>query len=198
MRFLGATVSRGKRESLAFVIHVDHPVVHQMFFFVAGAHYVFHLVSPLLMLLVAMLYAGFMPDMGLFSFKRPDMGVPVAGESGARPLFQLPYAPRKFCGILTRGTAWSIRFVIYFPPGKYGISGLWRSWERASIALKRSRVRIPPGPLFDHSLYGKCTRGNKRDRHFGGLLGFSMKFCKEKRNSPSVIFDTFRNADHWY
>ena len=26
------------------------------------------------------------------------------------------------------------------------MSGLWRSWERASIALKRSRVRIPPGP----------------------------------------------------
>ena len=24
--------------------------------------------------------------------------------------------------------------------------GLWRSWERASMALRRSRVRIPPGP----------------------------------------------------
>ena len=38
--------------------------------------------------------------------------------------------------------------------GKLGIIeppisvGLWRSWERASMALKRSRVRLPPGPPF--------------------------------------------------
>ncbi len=30
---------------------------------------------------------------------------------------------------------------------RHPIGGLWRSWERASIALMRSRVRIPPGPL---------------------------------------------------
>ena len=28
--------------------------------------------------------------------------------------------------------------------------GLWRSWERASMALKRSGVRIPSGPPNPH------------------------------------------------
>ena len=36
--------------------------------------------------------------------------------------------------------------------------GLWRSWERASMAWKRSRVRIPSGPpnFFKPYLPGKC------------------------------------------
>lgn len=42
--------------------------------------------------------------------------------------------------------------------------GLWRSWERASIALMRSRVRIPPGPpwLTRTSLGGKM-RANREE-----------------------------------
>ncbi len=42
--------------------------------------------------------------------------------------------------------------------------GPWRSWERVSMALRRSRVRVPLGPLIDLYLYGKCTRGNKKGR----------------------------------
>ena len=35
--------------------------------------------------------------------------------------------------------------------------GLWRSWERASMAWKRSRVRISPGPpSFKKSLFPEC------------------------------------------
>ena len=43
-----------------------------------------------------------------------------------------------------------------------GMAGLWRSWERASIALKRSRVRIPPGPFFDHACTGNIIENKQK------------------------------------
>ena len=82
--------------------------------------------------------------------------------------------------------------MIYFPPGKSANRGLWRSWERASIALKRSRVRIPPGPLFDLFLYGKCTRRNKKDRHltvfcFWEMQGIVYSFANTFRNAANSL-----------
>jgi hypothetical protein len=35
---------------------------------------------------------------------------------------------------------------VVFSGRKIKAMGLWRSWERASMAWKRSRVRIPSGP----------------------------------------------------
>src|SRR5262245_52349018 len=42
--------------------------------------------------------------------------------------------------------------------------GLWRSWERASMAWKRSRVRISPGPptLNRDIPRRRCRRGYRK------------------------------------
>src|SRR5271166_1342303 len=57
--------------------------------------------------------------------------------------------------------------------------GLWRSWERASMAWKRSPVRSRPGPplnqqLTDTLLYSLVSFGVKTRFFLAGLLDFFL------------------------
>ena len=80
--------------------------------------------------------------------------------------------------------------------------GPWRSWERVSMALRRSRVRVPLGPLIDLYLYGKCTRGNKKGRRmavfFCQMQCFVYSFANTFRNVANSLSVKPRCSGLWW
>src|SRR5664279_5331080 len=72
------------------------------------------------------------------------------------------------------------------PPGvsSFRKVGLWRSWERASMAWKRSSVRSRPGPPLNQQLTRTSflrlvAFGSKFSKSLAGLHGFRLlsEFC---------------------
>ena len=76
-----------------------------------------------------------------------------------------PRLAGRFDGILTRG----IRFAGSFPVGP------WRSWKRASMASRRSGVRIPPAPPILSLII------------FVGFVSAEAELCFALRRNPSSL-----------
>lgn len=70
------------------------------------------------------------------------------------------------------------------------IVGPWRSWERVSMALRRSWVRIPLGP---HNYKQKGSRSSRLSTSEPGERGASPALClwsTMELNSPAVTLTT--------